>query len=305
VDSGSVDELLETIRQAAQIPFIDASQSSVPNQEVMTDEGLLRLATKEIRLFVQPRLMALREDYFKTHQDFTITEQGASYRIPAAAIGNKLANVTYVDSSGLETPVNSLGGDASLAETADGFVIKGGSVILKKNVTSGTLRMEYYFRSPALVLLEDAGEVSEFDGDFEFTLSANVPSTIEVGTVVDIVSGVSPFTVLQTGLVVDNVGLDYFSVSVSPSVTVAEGDFVVVSGQTCVVPLSLELHPILAQRVAVKVLKSIGDSEGAATAEGDLQIMEQAIPILASPRVDDRPKKIVNNALLGNGRGSW
>ncbi len=305
MDSGSVDELLETIRQTAQIPYIDASQSSVPNQEVMTNEGLLRLATNEIRLFVQPRLMALREDYFKTHQDFTITEQGASYRIPAAAIGNKLANVTYVDTSGNETPVNSLGGDASLVDKADGFVIKGGSVVLKKDVSSGTLRMEYYFRSPALSLLEEAGKVVEFDGDFEFTVETAVPSTIEVGTVIDIVSGSSPFTVLQTGLVVDNVGGDYFSVSVSPSVTVAAGDYVVVTGQTCVVPLSLELHPLLAQRVAVRVLKTINDTEGAAAAEAELRAMEQAIPVLASPRVDDRPKKIVNNALLGGGRRSW
>jgi hypothetical protein len=72
------------------------------------------------------------------------------------------------------------------------------------------------------------------------------------------------------------------------------GDWVCLAGETVNPQLPVELHPILAQRVAVKLLEGMGDSNNLQLAQGKLKEAEAAVLGLISNRVEGEPQKIVN-----------
>jgi hypothetical protein len=83
-----------------------------------------------------------------------------------------------------------------------------------------------------------------------------------------------------------------------PPLTVASaikvGDWISLTGSTPVVPLPLELHALLAQRMVVKFLEAQGDQEQLEQSRKSLSEMANQVPLLINPRVEGKPKKLVN-----------
>lgn len=70
------------------------------------------------------------------------------------------------------------------------------------------------------------------------------------------------------------------------------GDYVTKATETIVPNMPLELHPIIAQRVAVACLEAMGDEQNKQSAERKLKSMEDAAMSIISNRVEGAPKKI-------------
>lgn len=83
------------------------------------------------------------------------------------------------------------------------------------------------------------------------------------------------------------------SLVASPS-TIQPGDWVCETGKSCVVPLPLEMHSLLSQRMVVKFLEAQGDQEQLQQARESLHEMATQIPLLLQPRAEGKPRKIVN-----------
>jgi hypothetical protein len=87
---------------------------------------------------------------------------------------------------------------------------------------------------------------------------------------------------------------DYTFPTFTAPTDVEVGDYVCLAGESCVPQIPVELQPVLAQRVIVKVLEAIGDAAAVQTAQGKLLEAEAAAKTLLTPRVDGEPKMFRN-----------
>jgi hypothetical protein len=89
-------------------------------------------------------------------------------------------------------------------------------------------------------------------------------------------------------------GLPTGTQAIPTSESIFEGDWICPTGTQCVVPLPLEMHALLAQRMVVKFLEAQGDQEQLAQSRNSLSEMANQIPLLIQPRVEGKPKKLIN-----------
>jgi hypothetical protein len=89
-------------------------------------------------------------------------------------------------------------------------------------------------------------------------------------------------------------GMPSGSQLIASSGAIKEGDWICPEGTQCVVPLPLEMHALLSQRMVVKFLEAQGDQEQLAQSRQSLSEMANQIPLLMQPRVEGKPKKLVN-----------
>jgi len=139
----------------------------------------------------------------------------------------------------------------------------------------------------------------------KFTVD-QVPTHFTSNTVFDFIQGVSINKILgydRTVAAIDSTNLTIaFPVSelqtVDPKstttkdITFAVGDYILIKQETHVPQLPTALHPILAQRTAVKMLEALGDYEGMAAAEKQLATMEKNANTLIDNRTEGHGQKI-------------
>jgi len=77
-----------------------------------------------------------------------------------------------------------------------------------------------------------------------------------------------------------------------PKVPVQLGDWVTFPGTSPMVPLPLEMHPLLAQRMVVKFLEAQGEEGQLNQARQSLDEMVRQVPLLIQPRAEGKPKKL-------------
>jgi hypothetical protein len=77
-----------------------------------------------------------------------------------------------------------------------------------------------------------------------------------------------------------------------PKIPVQVGDWLAFPGTTPMVPLPLEMHPLLAQRMVVKFLEAQGEEGQLQQARQSLDEMVRQVPLLIQPRAEGKPKKL-------------
>jgi hypothetical protein len=254
------------------------------------DATLLALANDEVSYGLQPLLMKLRQDYFTATIDIPIVAGQAAYDIPARAIGVKLRDVGLVDSSGKFTSldrmqIDQLDGLATTAGLPSAFYLQDTQLVLFPTPSgSGTLRVPYYARRNRLVLPSAVAVVTAVNTTTGVIGFNTLPSTIVTGTKVDLVRSTPHFRTLAIDQTATVSGLNV-TVPAAAVAQLAVGDYLCVAGETAVPQLAVELHPVLAQRVAVLWMTESGSPSLQAGILA-LQNMEAAIVDLLSPRVD-------------------
>ena len=141
----------------------------------------------------------------------------------------------------------------------------------------------------------------------QFTL-ATFPTHFSTTCVFDFVQGLSPNKIIGFDRCVASVSstnktitfvlnqlttLDLFSIT-PQQLTFDVGDYIMKAEETIVPQLPTELHPIIAQRTAVKMLEALGDVEGMKMAQNELERMEYNAMTLIDNRVEGAPQKVTN-----------
>lgn len=260
------------------------------------DSDLLRLADREIQAGIVPLVMGVREEYFVSYQDFAITPGARTntIRIPYRAIGNKVRDIAFVDGDGV--PVRSPLPQLSLEQLEDGgsgFYVTGNTITLYNaggDWGTGTARVSYFQRPNRLVATYSAGVVSSVVGSVVTLLS--VPAGFASGLRYDFVRANPGYDCLAIDYTATLAGSTLTFATVPDELTA--GDYVCRAGEAPVPQIPLELHPVLAQRVVVKALEAIGDSQGMKDAQAKLQELQTDALKLITPRVDGAPKRVVN-----------
>lgn len=290
-------------------------RSFIPNsQETFTNEDFLEMATEEINLGLMDQLMIARGDYLVQHVTLPLIQETLRYSIPDRAVGNKLRDVSIVDSKGIVVyemsqvsleELNELEGPWT-GHTRNSFYIENNEVVLTSQTfaTGYFLRMHFYIRPNKLVTNDRAAIIGAIV-DNGTTTDITYPSSPKHFTgalLYDIVGAKSPNKIKLYNLVPVSINLNTNTITFNSSDLKNEhgsyvfeaGDYLTQAEESIVPNIPTELHPIVAQRVAIACLEAMGDEQNKQSAERKLASMEKAALRMISNRVEGAPKKIKN-----------
>lgn len=122
----------------------------------------------------------------------------------------------------------------------------------------------------------------------------SIPSALAAATSFDIVQSISPNKIVHYDLVpnIINQTLSTISFQASKVPNFIAGSYITIAEESIVANLPTELHPILAQRVAVACLEAMGDEANKQSAERKLKQMEDNAMTFLDNRVEGAQVKI-------------
>jgi hypothetical protein len=299
--------LLASIRRRAMLPSASATGTA--------DADLLAIANEELQSWLVPLLLAAKSRHLIRRYTVSTTAGTAPYRIPSRSILSSVAEVEIVTASGAvrNLALHDLSEKADLSSqngTPTGFYLEGQNVYLTPTpATSETLRISYFIRPNELVATSAVATITVINtGTGALTTSATVPGTFSTSQRYDLVTAKSSFESLAIDLTasVASGTTVTFSAADLPS-GLAVGDYICLAEQSPTPQVPADLHSLLSQRVAVKILEALGDFEGMSRAQKALDEMAEAARQTLAPRVDGEARVVApgSNGLMGSGLYRW
>jgi hypothetical protein len=300
------DELLENIRLRAMMP---------ESQTLYTDERLLMLANDELQTVIFPMIMSIKGDYFVAKDTQTMTTT-LEYDLPGDAVGIKVKDCYWRNPNWPARQPSQLiplinyqdyTNQAAGLFNYMAYYIMGNKVHLT-NVRQGQyLEILYYKRASKLVPNDECAQIVDAStANIELT---NIPSGWAVGDLVSVIDENPPFNTLATGIEIVTISPPIVTLLNSGDpITLEEGQWLALDGETPIAQITPEAHPILSQAVAVKCLEALNDPN-LLSSQAKFQQLYDAFINAMTPRTDGQAKKIIqrNGTLFWNkvGRGSW
>lgn len=276
----TIDDLIEDVRRKGSFPESDSLFSNADYLNILQDEFLTQIV---------PLLISVNEEYFLEYKDSPLVSGQDSYRMPARAMAGTLRNVQLVDSSGNIKELYRLW-EEDKSFSQEGYYIKGNKVILSPSPTDTTLTLrQSYLKSPSTFVLESScAQVTSISGND--VVVSSLPSTITTGISVDVIQGSSPYDVLASEEVLSGQSGTTLSFSSIPD-DITVGDWVCLTGQSCLPLLPEEFIPLLTQAALVSCLASKQDKSHDRELQ-KLEMMKQSFIKILQPRVKSDDKKI-------------
>lgn len=314
-------DLIATIKREAMIP---TSQSTFSNAD------FLAMANQEMRIGLVPSILQYHEEYYaRDSAPVTIVANQSNYPIPYRSVGGKFREVFYMNTDGSLRSMTRISPDdrphyqdTNSQNNFIFFYLKGNEVVLVPNVSSnpvGSLVFTFYMRPNELV---DEGRVANITNvatgasTTVYTVDAipsGLTSFVQGGTTVSGFSTASKLDVLQRNPGHKTIAYDIYPTivdSVNKQITfnntdindistglssIVPGDYIAFAGE-CIIPQApADLHDVLAQRVAMRCLQSLGDQASYQLAQSKLQEMEKWTGTIVDNRSEGQAKKVTNH----------
>lgn len=298
-DALTSNKLIESVKRRASVP---------ESQATFTKADFLDFATEELRLSLVPILMSLHEDYLLYEEVVDIQPGVLAYTIPTRAVGNKLRDLQHKTGDNNYREMTRIGignrfGDYNVG-TSTGlqqYYVKNNKVVLVSYVSNasstGQLAMVYYIKPSKMVQEERVGIVTGINRTTGAVTLSSVPTNFNISIKYDMYKATSPHSILKIDLTAGNLNTTTKSITFNPLDIPSDlevGDHISLAGEASIPQVPSDLHPMLAQMIACRVLESIGDAEGLQAAMIKLQQMREATGMIIDNRVEDSPRKIVN-----------
>ncbi len=298
------DRFLQGLKRRVTVP---ASQVLVNNT------GMLQMADDVTRDKIVPLIMAVNQNFFIYRETIALVADQAEYQIPYRSIARGLRELKLhtVDSTGS-------GGTSNLPQIAledahlfpqsgvpSGFYFQGDRIVVLPTPinTSYELYSWYDLQPSQIVQTTDAARVASVSTNV--VTCTSVPSTMTAGVLVDFIQGVSGCGTLAMDEAITNVSgtqITFASADDIPSTLVA-GDYISIKQTTPVLQLPDEAQPLLETLTALRLLKALGDFDGASQLQQDAAQQETDLKKILQPRIEGEPTKIVNRQGLVRGKG--
>ena len=288
------NELITSIKRRGSIPT---------DQRTFSTQDFLDLLNEEISTGMVPFLLDTHDEYLVHSYDYPIDINQKEYAIPDRAIGNKLRAAMLKDVSGNMLDMTRINlEDISMFQNGfkqceQPFYIQDNKIVLVApnwNIV-GYLRMIFYIRPNELVEDKYAGIITNIDRTTGIITMSNFPDNFSSIKLFDFLSAGTPNRIYNYDIPVVATDSNTKSITLNPSNISPDlkiGDHICEQGK-CIVPLlPTELHPILAQKVALTCVEAMGDQEAAALLTRKLQVMETATTSLIDNRVENANQKI-------------
>jgi len=299
--------LVESIKSRASIP---------ESQSTYTFERILEFADEETSLALVPEILTLHEDYLLFEVEVPLVANQQEYRIPARSVGSKLRDVQFLSSDGNKTEMTRIGigdrfTDFNNRESSylKQFYIKNNKVVLVGDVGNSptqSLIMVFYIQPSKLVAEEDIGIVKSISAPSGGTVTitfSELPekfralNDLDQNQKYDFYSSSSPNTIIKKDIEITSLNATTNSVTINEDDLPYDlniGDHMAFAGECSIPQVPSDLHPMLAQLVACRILEAQGDTQGLQNALAKLQQMQRAAGMIIDNRVEDAPQKIVN-----------
>ena len=274
--------------------------------EGKTDQDILDVIDATLLDELVPQVVRLQEEFFIREHTVACSSAIARYALPKRAVGNKLRDIFWVSGTqrkflppiARESLPFYAEGDTDSAP--DGFYIEGDAVIPVPRPGGGSLRMAYMFRPGQLVLAEGYRQVVSVDSTTSVTLDSTVPATWTTATLFDAhskESGAENRFFDFGASVVSGLTLT-FTQAIDGSVTdmraLEPGDYVTEAEYAAVPSLPRDVHSVLAQAAACRLLESDGDSEMLQLARQTLARQLENMMHIMDVRVDGKTQRLTN-----------
>jgi len=275
--------LIAQIKRRALIPT---------SQNLFSDSDLIAMLNEELQNRVIPYILAVREDYFLTYNEYTQNGSTTEIDIPKNAIGNKINQVNIYTASSDDSFFASVP-RLTVSQINDyygGYYIQGSKIkIFPQAITSGQLRIYYYRRPSEIVATSRTAVISTVNTNTSIVCSTNLPANITTGSSIDIVSNEQPWDTIaeRTAGTVLNATLD-----LTDTTDIETGYYVASRGESPFAQIPQDTIPLLIQAVVVRMMEYMGDNNGFQSAVLTYAQMESDNRNLITPRVDAQPKKI-------------
>lgn len=296
----TADDLVESIRRRAQLPI---------NNNTFKLEDYLKMADEEISLSMLPSIIRQHENYFLHNTDVPLVTSQARYKIPYRAAGNKLKDLSYLDNAGniiemVRIPIEHIsdynGSSYNVSSQINYYIMNDEIVLFNGNTANpvGALRFTYYLRPNQLVKLNKVGKISAIDPVNKTISLSNLPTEFTSSLLYDFVDVESPHRTLDFDVPIVSINsstkLIQFNTNYAFPDRLKVGDHVCIQCETAIPQIPDDLHPMLAHKVAMAALESLGDTEGLANATQKYSELQTNMTTLVDNRVEGSPQKIVN-----------
>jgi hypothetical protein len=169
--------------------------------------------------------------------------------------------------------------------------------------------MKIFRRPNNICLTSAAGQVSVINTLTNEVTLLNCPTTWVVTDTFDVIMGKPGFKSRADDATITNIDTTTKVLTFTTLPTgLAVGDWVALSGFSPITQIPYEVFNILEQRVVIKMLEEMKDSEGLKNAADVYKDMTDKFRTLVSPRADGSPKRIVRSSVLfgdRRSRGNW
>jgi len=297
----TAEALIESIKRRAAVP---------ENQATFTSDDFLSFANEEMLLGLVPSIMSLHEDHLLFEEEVSVEANRSDYEIPSRAMGNKLRDVQHKTDNNHLTEMTRIGIGERFSEydvrsetNLKKYYVKGNKIVLTPSVGSnagGILVFVYYMRPSGLVLEDRIGVVqgiNDLNNGFTQIVLNQIPENFSTNIIYDLYKSDAPNSILAIDLAPTGINTVTKTVTFATTDIPKElkvGDHLAQAQESNIPQIPSELHSMLAQMVACRILEAQGDTQGLQNALVKLKQMEDASGILIDNRVEDSPQKIVN-----------
>lgn len=285
---------------------------AVPTSQVTFEEtDFLAMADEEIRSKIVPLVLRTIEEYYTRTFDTLLVANQAFYPMPTRAIAGALRNVQLVDVNddmnrrelerlSPEDLYSSYTGDYRFTIQKNGFYLQSNQIVIYPTPTQGVnlLRQTYSCRPNSLVDPSECAQVQSIDFTTNQITVVSLPTNFSTLTPLDFIQANPGFDWTAQDQTPTNVSGNVLTFGSALPSNLSVGDYICLSGYSCVVQVPVELHPLLYQYVVVRVLSAQTDSEALQAANFELQQLQANALSLISPRVVGKPKRATNGRAI-------
>lgn len=319
----TTSSLLKSIKRRAMVP---------DNQNTFSDQDFIDFMNEEMMISMVPSIMKLKEEYFIFREIVPLVADKSNYAVPERAMASKLRELCYRDSvnliTGNEYEMTQIAVDDRYSGLSNGtgssdftgfrrFYMMGNDVILHPSVgpsPSGALSFYYYLRPNNLVKDNAVATITNIDRVTGNITLSSIPSGYSlyiagsnntILTTFDFVRAKSAHNIIAIDITANSINATTKIININPSEIPKDleiGDYMPLAGETCIPNIPTELHTVLAQRVAQRLLEALGDTEGLNNATAKVLEMEDKLSSMMDNRVEGAPRKVVNRGLMTGAR---
>lgn len=274
--------LLQVIRDYVSLP---------PWSDSSTNAKLLRLLNREQMLTIQKMLLSARKEYRTAILDVPVVSGQLVYPIPPRAITSGLKMIQGIDASGgawmlWEIPEDNVPWPRSFMAPSGQFFLRGNTLNWYQPPQYAYLRFSYPRRLSELTT--DGADFSTIATITTATKTITVsPALTSASGTFDLVQANPQFDLMAADAVATGSTTTTLVFSATLPTNLAVGDYACVPQKSPVCLAPLELHAVLALRVAQKVVMAKGDPQSPAISSD----LHEAMSIAAS-MLEPRPEKV-------------
>ena len=301
-------DLLTEVRRLAMLPSSSNSATA--------DSDIFAQADRAMQASVVPYVMAAQEEFFVRKLSVTLTAGTAMVPISRRAVGSRVRNVALVRNNSriqlARLRIEELDRFRIVTTGAPSsfYLDAANMVLLPTPASNDTLEVSIYCRPGVFTASTNHRNLQSITADTDYLGNSapgrtrltwsGVLAVSTLGTPIDIISRFPPFEHKALDITYNSAGGSVSSIDVATSDLLATPsilDIVCPSGESSVVQLPVECHPLLYQRTTQFLLEQLGYAQEANTAKDTADRMEAALHAVLMPRTDGNPQRLAGGAL--------